>query len=173
MAWPLDESRRLFGASITLTCGNFDEVMRSGYLDMLEKKGCGVVFLIEYVPGADDTTMCLTDAQKQYLCDITPVLSKKHDMMIVPLPGNEEKYGGCLASGRGFLHISSTGALEACPFAPYSDTNVIDMPLGDALKSDLLRKIRNNHHLLTESRGGCALNENRGWIQTLMRSDHK
>jgi MoaA/NifB/PqqE/SkfB family radical SAM enzyme len=88
-------------------------------------------------------------------------------MLMVTLPGDEEKYGGCLASGRGFLHISSTGALEACPFAPYSDTNIKDMPLREALKSGLLREIRDNHHLLKESRGGCALNENKEWIKSL------
>jgi MoaA/NifB/PqqE/SkfB family radical SAM enzyme len=164
----LDENARLFGASITLTQQNYNEVMHTDYLANLEKKGCGAVFLIEYVPGADDVDLCLDAEQKQNLCDIMPSLEKRHDMLIVPLPGDEEKYDGCLASGRGFLHISSTGALEACPFAPYSDTNVMNVPLKKALQSDLLRKIRENHHLLTESRGGCALNENSDWIKKLM-----
>ena len=46
----LDKNDRLFGTSITLTRQNYDEVMHTDYLDMLEKKGCGAVFLIEYVP---------------------------------------------------------------------------------------------------------------------------
>ena len=169
----LDRSGRLFGASITLTRHNYGEVMCSDYFNNLEEKGCGVVFLIEYVPGPNDTDLCLTDAQKQELCNLVPDLSQQHAMLIIPLPGDEDKYGGCLASGRGFVHISAAGALEACPFAPYSDTNVLNVPFKDALRSDLLRKIRDNHHLLTESRGGCALNENRGWIKTLMSSDNQ
>ncbi len=164
----LDKNEHLFGASITLTQHNYNDVMHTDYIDTLEEKGCGALFLIEYVPGPDDIDLCLTDVQKQDLCDIMPSLEARHDLMIVPLPGDEEKYDGCLASGRGFLHISSTGALEACPFAPYSDTNVMTMPLKKALQSDLLRKIRENHHLLTESRGGCALNENSDWIKTLV-----
>ena len=167
----LDRSGQLFGASVTLTRNNFNEIMLSDYLGMLEEKGCGVVFLIEYVPGPDDMDLCLTDTQKQQLCDMIPDISKQRNMLIIPLPGDEDKYDGCLAAGRGFMHISAAGALEACPFAPYSDTNVLDKPFVDAMRSGLLKKIRDNHHLLTESRGGCALNENRDWIKTLMHSD--
>ena len=88
-------------------------------------------------------------------------------MLIILLPGDEERYGGCMAAGRGFLHVSSTGALEACPFAPFSDLNLKDMPLKTALQSKLLREIRDQHHLLKESRGGCALIENKEWIAGL------
>ena len=89
-------------------------------------------------------------------------------MLVVTLPGDEDRYGGVVwLQGRGFLHLSSTGDLEACPFAPYSDTNVKDRPLLQALKSDLLKKIRDNHRFLKESRGGCALKENSEWIESL------
>ena len=115
----------------------------------------------------DDFDLCLTEKQKEEIRDIEDKLYRKHNMLVVTLPGDEERYGGCLASGRGFLHISSTGAVEACPFAPYSDTNVKDKSLKEALKSDLLCRIRENHHLLAESRGGCALIENAQWIESL------
>ena len=163
----LDKSGRLFGASVTLTKNNFNEVIQSDYLEDLESHGCNAVFLIEYVPSDGDFGLCLTDDQKEHLREIEDALAKKHRMLVVSLPGDEEKYGGCLASGRGFLHISSTGALEACPFAPYSDTSVANKPLKQALQSKLLREIRNNHHLLKESRGGCALIENKEWIASL------
>lgn len=167
----LDKKGRLFGASITLTSENYGEVLDSGFLDELESKGCRAAFLIEYVPsGEQDEHLCLTEQQKQELREREEKLYKKHNMLMVTLPGDEEKYGGCLASGRGFLHISSTGALEACPFAPYSDTSIKDMPLGDALKSNLLKEIRDKHDMLKESRGGCALKENREWVESLMSS---
>ncbi|MGI5849244.1 MAG: radical SAM/SPASM domain-containing protein [Christensenellales bacterium] len=169
----LDKRGRLFGASITLTSSNYDEIIKSDYLDKLESKGCRTVFLIEYVPFQDDFSLCLTDAQKKDLRLSEDALVKKYNMLIVSLPGDEERYGGCLASGRGFVHISSTGSLEACPFAPYSDINVKNMPLKEALKSKLLRQIRNNHHLLKESRGGCALIENKGWIKTLTITENQ
>ena len=165
----LDERRNLFGASVTITSKNFGEVISKDYLTDLQMAGCRAVFLIEYVPTEGDFELCLSDSQKKHLVDITQDLMEQFDMLILPLPGDEEKYGGCLASGRGFLHISSTGALEACPFAPFSDTNVKNIPLKDALKSHLLCDIRDKHHLLNESRGGCALHENKDWVESLMR----
>jgi len=168
----LDRSRRMFGVSVTLTSRNYDEVIRSDYLESLQKLGCRAAFLIEYVPcGAEDETLCLTEEQKSHLRQIEKDLYKKYDMLVVSLPGNEDPYGGCLASGRGFLHISSTGSLEACPFAPYSDVNVKSIPFKEALRSRLLEKIREGHETLKESRGGCALKENAAWVASLKNGD--
>lgn len=164
----LDGSGRMFGVSVTLTSANYDAVVRSDYLARMQEAGCRAAFLIEYVPcGAQDLSLCLTEEHKAHLRAVEKDLYKKHDMLVVSLPGNEDPYGGCLASGRGFLHISAGGALEACPFAPYSDTNVRSMPLKEALKSRLIEKVRDNHYALKESRGGCALKENAQWVQTL------
>lgn len=164
----LDKSGQLFGVSVTLTSVNYDDVIRGGYLDAMQGIGCRAAFLIEYVPcGAEDMSLCLTEQQKRHLRAVEKQLYEKYDMLIVSLPGDEDPYSGCLASGRGFLHISSSGAVEACPFAPYSDTNVKDTPLKDALRSRLLEQIRDNHNMLKESRGGCALKENAAWISTL------
>ncbi len=81
------------------------------------------------MPNEDDFDLCLTEEQKDELHQTGTELTERYNMMVVLLPGDEEKFGGCLAAGRGFLHIGSTGAVEACPFAPYSDLNVKDMPL--------------------------------------------
>jgi MoaA/NifB/PqqE/SkfB family radical SAM enzyme len=169
----LDSAKRMFGVSVTLTSRNYDDVIRGDYLDTMQALGCRVAFLIEYVPcGAEDETLCLTETQKDHLRQIEKELYKGYDMLVVSLPGNEDPYGGCLASGRGFLHISSTGALEACPFAPWSDVSVKDMPLKQALRSRLLEKIREGHETLRESRGGCALKENAAWVASLQKDSH-
>ena len=170
----LDQNGQLFGVSVTLTSVNYDEVVRSDYLKAMQSQGCRAAFLIEYVLcGAEDLSLCLTDEQKEHLRAIEKDLYKNHDMLVVSLPGNEDRYGGCLASGRGFLHIGSSGALEACPFAPYSDTSVKDMPLKEALKSRLIKEVRENHDKLKESRGGCALKENAEWVAALQKGNHR
>jgi MoaA/NifB/PqqE/SkfB family radical SAM enzyme len=86
---------------------------------------------------------------------------------IIRLPGDEEAYGGCLAAGRGFVHISPEGALEACPFAPFSDTNAAQSGLEEALASPLLAAIRERHGELVETKGGCALRDKGGWVASL------
>lgn len=164
----MDEDNILFGSSITLTRENFDMVMNDEFLNELENKGNRVLFLIEYVPCNGDSELCLTEEQKEALIEKTGRSLEEYNMLMVPLPGDEEQFEGCLAAGRGFLHISSTGTVEACPFAPISDINVKETSLKDALKSELLQKIRENHHLLTEAKGGCALYENKEFVKSLL-----
>ncbi len=165
----LDDAGVLFGTSITLTSRNYSQVMEFDYLKGMQDKGAAVTFLIEYVPCQGDEELCLTEEQKADLKEKTAEYLKKLNMLIIPLPGDEDKYGGCLAAGRGFLHISSTGSLEACPFAPYSDANIKDMPLKEALKSRLLSKVRDNHNMLKEGKGGCTLAANKEWVESIAK----
>jgi MoaA/NifB/PqqE/SkfB family radical SAM enzyme len=160
-------TRRLFGLSITLTRENFEEVTDRDWLMKHHNMGSSLFFLVEYVPrSADDLNLCLTSEQKNELQERLVILRSQIPALFVSLPGDESQYGGCLAAGRGFVHISADGSLEPCPFAPYSDINIRNTSLKEALRSGFLRKIRESHHLLSEVQGGCTLWENRNWVQT-------
>ena len=97
---------------------------------------------------------------------------KKHSALFINLPEDEKDFGGCLSSGKGFVHISAQGDIEPCPFAPYSDTNLRDSTLKDALQSDFLAAVRENSDQLHEGAGGCALWREREWLTTLL-AEHK
>jgi len=88
--------------------------------------------------------------------------------VFVAVPWDEEEQGGCLAAGRGFVHISASGDLEPCPFAPYSDTNLLHFPLEQALRSRFLHLMRENHAMFAETSGGCALWKNREAVRSLL-----
>ena len=92
----------------------------------------------------------------------------KFPALFIAVPGDEEEIGGCLSAGRGFIHISAEGDVEPCPFAPYSDANLRDLSLKDALQSEFLRNIRQNHAQLSETEGGCALWIEREWVRSLL-----
>jgi len=166
----LRHTGRLFGLSLTLTSENFEQLTRPDWLRSQYKLGCKLFFLVEYVPQAEhDLHLCLTDNQKGELQGRLEGLREELPALLVNLPGDESRYGGCLAAGRGFVHISADGRLEACPFAPYSDISIRDLPLKEALKSGFLHRIRGSHHLLTEARGGCTLWENRTWVEAQLK----
>jgi MoaA/NifB/PqqE/SkfB family radical SAM enzyme len=94
---------------------------------------------------------------------------KKFSAVFIALPWDEEEIGGCLSAGRGFVHISAEGNVEPCPFVPYSDTNLKDVSLKEALQSKMLSVIRENHTQLQETHG-CALWERREWVMSLAGS---
>ena len=99
--------------------------------------------------------------------------NKKYPALFIGFPGDEDAYGGCLAAGRGFIHVSASGDIEACPAAPFSDTNLVRVSLREAIRSPLLSRIRSHHHILTETNGGCALWTNREWVEKLVDEGQK
>jgi MoaA/NifB/PqqE/SkfB family radical SAM enzyme len=168
------QGRNIFwGLSLTLEKDNFDLITGDGFVREMTSLGCKIFFYVNYVPvkpGTED--MCLTDVQQKKITAIVNDYKHKFPALFIAFPGSEEEMGGCLASGRGFVHISSRGDLEPCPFAPYSDTNLKGQSLKDALGSEFLRKIRENHENLKETKGGCALWENRQWVASLLEEKH-
>lgn len=168
----LQKSGRLFGMSLTLTRENFEEVTHPVWLQQHHRLGSSLFFLVEYVPQSEsDLELCLSDEQKARLQSRLEIVRKQIPAMFISLPGDESRYGGCLAAGRGFVHVAADGSLEPCPFAPYSDINITKLPLKEALQSKFLNRIRKSHHLLTEAKGGCALWENRQWVEKQMKRE--
>jgi MoaA/NifB/PqqE/SkfB family radical SAM enzyme len=169
---PLLEQNNIFwGVSITVTRENYDLITGSNFLTELIFFGGRLFFFVEYVPIKEETiNLVPTDEQRDKLKLLASELSAKYPALFVVLPGDEASYGGCLAAGRGFIHISANGDVEPCPFAPYSDINIKNTSLKGAINSSvLLTKIRENHNSLTESQGGCALWTHREWVRTLIK----
>ena len=161
-----------FGTSLTVTRKNFAAVLSEDFVTELIAAGCRLFFFIDYVPVQDGTEdLVLSNEQVAGETRILTSLRRRLPGLFVAFPGDEEYYGGCLAAGRGFVHISPEGNLEPCPFSPYSDSNLKNVSLREALESQLLGTIRENHHRLRETKGGCALWENREWVASLQKPD--
>ena len=156
----------LFGLSVTVTSENAATVLSPAFRQSVAELGAAALFLVEFVPVAPGSGhLVLTDGQRAALNDSG--LQAKMPCPVIVLPGDEEAYGGCMAAGRGFIHLAPDGTLEACPFAPYSDVNADRVGLAAALNSPLMRAIRERHHELTETNGGCALADKAGWVASL------
>jgi MoaA/NifB/PqqE/SkfB family radical SAM enzyme len=158
-----------FGASLTVTSVNLDVVTSPAFIRSLTGAGARIVFFVEYTPIQPDTeALALSGTQRALLRQRVDAFHAERRALFVAFPGDEERYGGCLAAGRGFIHVDPQGRLEPCPFAPFSDTSVRETSLAEALRSPLLAAIRENHGRLTETRGGCALWAERDWVNTLL-----
>ncbi len=90
------------------------------------------------------------------------------EMIFLSFPGDEKALDGCMAAGRGFFHIGPDGSAEPCPFSLFSDRNVAQTGLRDALTSPLFRKIRDARALGWEHTGGCTLYEHRDEVKKMI-----
>lgn len=159
-----------FGVSLTVTRRNFRAVTTEGLVRSSTENGCSLFIFVEYTPTEPGTEeLTLLPSQRQSLVELSTELQKRSRPVFIVFPGDEEQFGGCLAAGRGFVHVASDGSLEPCPFAPYADASVAATTLKDALASPLLEAIRRNHAELKETRGGCALWRNRAWVESLLQ----
>ena len=165
----MKNQKMFYGMSITINRNNFEEVMSPDFINQYYTLGCRLFFFVEYVPvGNGDINNCLSEEQKSRMSSRLINLRLVFSSLFIALPGDEEQYGGCLAAGRGFVHISSSGDLEPCPFAPWSDVNLARKSLAEGLQSEFLRNIRAEHSKLKESAGGCTIWENREWTQDIL-----
>ncbi|MGA2386704.1 MAG: radical SAM protein [Candidatus Bathyarchaeia archaeon] len=163
----LKSSGLFWGATLTMTRTNFDEVTDDAFIGQLVDAGCKFFMCVEYTPvtaGTEDWV--LTAEQKAAVVPIRNGFRKKYKALFIALPWDEDEIGGCLSAGRGFVHVSAEGNVEPCPFIAYSDTNLKDIPLREALQSKMLKTIRENHAELKEIHG-CALWEKREWVKSL------
>jgi MoaA/NifB/PqqE/SkfB family radical SAM enzyme len=162
------------GTSLTVTRSSFDTMVDERFVRDLIAAGCRIFFFVEYVPiGPQPEDLLLTAEQRARLIQKLDEFRSTLPGLFVGFPGDEEQYGGCLAAGRGFVHINAGGDVEPCPFAPYSDVSLKNASLRDALSSTFLADIRRNHEQLSETRGGCALWENRAWVQALLEQHRR
>lgn len=165
----------VFGSSITVTTQNIGEVTSDSFLSKLSGLGCKAVIFVEFVPVTDESKdLAPGDKEREYLKGEIERLRKEHpEMVYISFPGDEKSSGGCVAAGRGFFHINSHGGAEPCPFSPYSDINVRDTSLKEAMNSRLFRELRDGGYLLEDHPGGCTLYERRTDVERIMADSNR
>jgi MoaA/NifB/PqqE/SkfB family radical SAM enzyme len=165
----LRDCRVFFGTSTTLTRENFDPTTSESHLRELIDRGCRLFYFINYVPVESGTeALELEPEQVRRLEERLARHRRTLPALFIAFPHDEIALGGCLAAGRGFVHINAYGDVEPCPFSPYSDRNLNDVSFEEALASPLLQSILGSGVVLDETDGRCALWKRRDWVASLL-----
>ncbi|SDB22778.1 Radical SAM superfamily enzyme, MoaA/NifB/PqqE/SkfB family [Pseudobutyrivibrio sp. YE44] len=161
----------IFGNSVTVTTENFEDVLSDDFIQMLGGYGSKAVIFVEYVPVSDESKdLALSEAQEEILrVRIAELREKYQEMVFISFPGDEKSSGGCVAAGRGFFHINSQGGAEPCPFSPFSDINVKETSLKQAISSKLFKALQDGDILKDDHVGGCVLFEKRDQVQAILQ----
>ncbi len=153
----LKKNKCLFGISVCYTRQNDEYVTSDEFLDLMVEKGAKYGFYFNYMPvGHDaDEELIPTPEQRKYMYEwIRRVRNGKTGkrMFIFDFQDDGEYVGGCIAGGRNYFHINSAGDMEPCIFIHYSDSNLRDTTILDALRRPLFMAYRkgqpfNDNHL--------------------------
>lgn len=166
----IKEKDLIFGVSVTVTTENMDEVYSREFIDSLLELGCKAIIYVEFVPVTEEAKHLAPDDEAREIMKnkLDKLREDVDEMVFISFPGDEKTSGGCVAAGRGFFHINSHGGAEPCPFSPYSDINVKDTSLREALKSKLFLSLQEQGLLNEDHVGGCVLFEKREQVEALI-----
>ena len=144
----------IFGASVTYTRKNTEELASEEFVDMLIDKGAAYAWYFTYIPvGKDvDLELMATPEQRAYMYEKILEYRRTKPIFIMDFWNDGEVSQGCIAGGKRYLHINARGDVEPCAFVHYATCNIKDVSLKEALSSPLMlayqkrQPFNMNHH---------------------------
>lgn len=133
-----------FGFSACYHSKNYKTIASDEFLDFMREKGAWFGWMFQYIPvGSDaDTSIVCTAEQRAYVQKKISDYCEKHDIMIIDFWNNGHLSFGCVGGGVGFAHINAKGDVEPCAFCHYSDSNIHEVSLAEALRSKFFTAFR-------------------------------
>lgn len=159
-----------FGVSICFTSANCDSVTTEEYYDWLIAKGAYFAWIFTYMPvGADaPTDLMPTPEQRERLYRFNHAMRHEKPLLTLDFQHDGEFVGGCIAGGRRYLHINAAGDVEPCVFIHYSNVNIHDTSLLDALRSPLFMGYYHNQPFNDNHLRPCPMLENPECLEALV-----
>lgn len=169
----LKANKCLFGLSICYTSKNCEAVTSDAFIDKMIEKGSRFAWYFHYMPvgcGAD-TELLLTPEQRDTIFHrIRELRGSKRGkpMFTVDFQNDAEFVGGCIAGGRNYFHINSAGDIEPCVFVHYSDSNIRQHTLLQALKRPLFMSYYKNQPFNDNMLRPCPMLENPEYLRKMV-----
>lgn len=168
----LNERGIPFGISACWTSQNTDAIASEEYFDWMIDKGALFCWLFHYMPvgAAAPKELIPTPQQRTHMYEFVRKMREVKPLFTLDFQNDGEYVGGCIAGGRRYLHINAAGDVEPCVFIHYSNVNIHDVSLLDALRSPLFmeyyrRQPFNANHLMP-----CPMLENPDILPNMVES---
>ncbi len=137
----LKKHRLPFGISACYTSQNAEAVASEEYFDRLIDAGALFCWIFTFMPVGSDAPVELMPSveQREHLYRFVRAMRSKKPLFTLDFQNDGEFVGGCIAGGRRYLHINAAGDVEPCVFIHYSNANIHDVSLLEALQSPLFK----------------------------------
>jgi len=158
----LKKNKLPFGISTCYTGKNVEDVSSEEYFDLMIDSGALFVWFFHYMPVGNDAALELlpTPEQREMMYRRIREYRQTKPIFSMDFQNDAEYVGGCIAGGRNYLHINAKGDVEPCVFIHYSNCNIHDTSLLDALKSPLFMAYHDGQPFNKNMLRPCPMLEN-------------
>lgn len=178
----LKEKKLPFGISACYTSANVRDVGSEAYFDQMIEWGAKFCWFFTYMPvgKAAVPELMVSAEQRRFMYEQVRAFRKTKPLFTMDF-WNDGEYsgykesrglpgycGGCIAGGRRYLHINANGDIEPCAFIHYSDSNIREKTLLEALCSPLFMGYRKSQPFNDNLLRPCPVLDNPGALTSLV-----
>lgn len=158
----LQKKKLIYGISSCYTRANFDTITSEEYYDSLIHMGAYFLWYFHYMPVGNDAVVELlpTAEQRKDMYHIVRCYRKEKPLFVMDFQNDAEYVGGCIAGGRRYLHINANGDVDPCVFIHYSNCNIREHTLLEALQSPIFMAYHDHQPFHDNMLRPCPMLEN-------------
>ncbi|MGI5936152.1 MAG: radical SAM protein [Oscillospiraceae bacterium] len=152
----------LFGYSTCYHRYNTESVGSDEFVDDMIARGCRFSWNFTYMPVGKDahTDLLATPEQRAFMYRRVREIRSTKPIFMIDFWNDGEFTNGCIAGGKCYLHINAAGDVEPCAFIHYSNVNIHDVTLLEALRSPLFAAYRKGQPFNSNPLRPCPLLDN-------------
>lgn len=150
----LKAKRLPFGISCCYTSKNVHIIGSEEYFDQMIEWGAKFCWFFTYMPIGNSAVpeLMVSAEQRKFMYEQVRKFRGTKPLFTLDFWNDGEYVDGCIAGGRRYLHVNANGDIEPCAFIHYSDSNIREKTLLEALQSPLFmayhdRQPFNENHL--------------------------
>ena len=158
----LHERKLLYGISACYTSKNLDSIMSEEFYDKLIEMGVYFIWYFHYMPVGNDASPELlpTPEQRAEAYHRIRRFRTEKPLFAMDFQNDGEYVGGCIAGGRRYLHINANGDVDPCVFIHYSDSNIREKTLLEALQGPIFMAYHDGQPFNDNHMRPCPMLEN-------------
>lgn len=151
-----------FGISTCYTSANYADISSEQFFDMMIEMGAMFVWFFHYMPVGNEAVPQLlpTPEQRKMVYERVREFRNTKPIFSMDFQNDAEYVGGCIAGGRNYLHINAAGDVEPCVFIHYSNVNIHECSLLEALKSPIFMAYHDGQPFNKNMLRPCPMLEN-------------
>ena len=160
-----------FGVSTCYTSANWQDVTSEEFFDLLIDAGALFAWFFHYMPVGSNavTELPPSPEQRRAVYERIRGFRQTKPLFTMDFQNDAEYVGGCIVGGRNYLHINAVGDVEPCVFIHYSNVNIHNCSLLDALKSPLFMAYHDGQPFNDNMLRPCPMLENPEKLQEMVK----